>query len=174
MILYNNKNRFGFALIELLVVIAIIGLLSSVVLANIQGIKAKARDAKRQQDLREIHMALELLYNEIGSYIDSTELCFDSSIGGGLTVCNPPSPPANDWAANSNLRTLVNRGYIGVLPIDPINNATYYYYFEPNADDQGNCRNFSWAASCEFTLCVTRLETTGRRWCHDSFGVGSR
>ena len=48
----------------MLVVIAIIGLISSVVLVSMQGARAKARDARRMQDLSQIRTALELYYNE--------------------------------------------------------------------------------------------------------------
>jgi prepilin-type N-terminal cleavage/methylation domain-containing protein len=53
----NDKN--GFTLIELLVVISIISLLSSVVLTSVNGARAKARDARRIADLKEMQKALE-------------------------------------------------------------------------------------------------------------------
>lgn len=59
----------GFTLIELLVVIAIIGLLSSVILANLNAARAGARDARRLEDLHQIRNALELYANDHnGSY----------------------------------------------------------------------------------------------------------
>jgi type II secretory pathway pseudopilin PulG len=50
-------------LIELLVVIAIIGLLSSVVLASLNGARLKGRDARRLADLKQLQVALELYYS---------------------------------------------------------------------------------------------------------------
>ena len=61
-------KKKGFTLIELLVVIAIIGLLSSIVLANINVARLKARDAKRLEDIRSVQTALELYYGANGSY----------------------------------------------------------------------------------------------------------
>jgi len=64
----QKKLKSGFTLIELLVVIAIIGILSSVVLASLNSARAKARDAKRIADFRQIQTALELFYDSYGRY----------------------------------------------------------------------------------------------------------
>jgi prepilin-type N-terminal cleavage/methylation domain-containing protein len=55
-----KKEKKGFTLIELLVVIAIIGLLSSVVLVSLGGARQKARDARRNSDIRQISLAMEM------------------------------------------------------------------------------------------------------------------
>jgi len=57
-----KKNK-GFTLVELLVVIAIIGLLSTLAFVSLNNARAKARDAKRVSDVRQIQSALELFYN---------------------------------------------------------------------------------------------------------------
>lgn len=62
------KSGSGFTLIELLVVIAIIGLLASVVLLSLNGARAKARDAKRVADIRQLASAMELYFNDVYSY----------------------------------------------------------------------------------------------------------
>lgn len=62
------KNSPAFTLIELLVVIAIIGLLSSIVFAAVNNARAKARDARRIADLREVQKALEMYYADHGKY----------------------------------------------------------------------------------------------------------
>ena len=67
----NNRSR-GFTLIELLVVIAIIGLLSSVVLASLNGARTKGRDARRLADIKQMQVALELYYSEHNAYPAST------------------------------------------------------------------------------------------------------
>jgi len=59
----NTKLNRGFTLIELLVVIAIIGILSSVVLASLNSARQKGRDARRVSDMKQLQLALELMYD---------------------------------------------------------------------------------------------------------------
>lgn len=63
-----GKKERGFTLIELLVVIAIIGILAAVVLVSLNSARAKAREARRSADIRQIMTALELFYNDNSRY----------------------------------------------------------------------------------------------------------
>ena len=54
------QGQKGFTLIEILVVISIIGLLSSVILAALGGVRAKGRDAVRQEEVFQITDAISL------------------------------------------------------------------------------------------------------------------
>jgi len=67
-----KKNQKGFTLIELLVVIAIIGILSTLSVLALNSARARARDAKRIADIRQIQTALEMYYNENNIYPTST------------------------------------------------------------------------------------------------------
>jgi prepilin-type N-terminal cleavage/methylation domain-containing protein len=66
----TSRTR-GFTLIELLAVIAIIGLLASAVIAAVGTARAKARDAKRIAEVKEIRNALNM-YNEMRNTYPST------------------------------------------------------------------------------------------------------
>lgn len=72
----------AFTLIELLVVIAIIALLSSIVLTSLNASRAKARDAKRVSDLREVEKALELYANENNGAYPATSGAWRSECAG--------------------------------------------------------------------------------------------
>jgi prepilin-type N-terminal cleavage/methylation domain-containing protein len=54
------KKQQGFTLIELLVVIAIIGLLSTLAVLSFGGVREKARDAQRINDVRQLALVLEM------------------------------------------------------------------------------------------------------------------
>ena len=64
----TKKEHRGFTLIELLVVISIISLLSSVVLASLSSARMKARDTLKVQEAKQLRTALEMYFNDNGSY----------------------------------------------------------------------------------------------------------
>jgi len=100
-------RKRGFTLIELLVVIAIIGMLTSIVLVSMGGARKKARDAKRQADIRQISTAMELCFQ------DSSPAC-----GGSDTAY-----PAVAVDGNNRLTTIGGQNAIGTylspIPQDP-------------------------------------------------------
>jgi len=59
----------GFTLVELLVVIAIISILATLLLLQLGVARAKARDAKRIADVNQVRSALELYFDDNGSYM---------------------------------------------------------------------------------------------------------
>lgn len=120
----NFFNKKGFTLIELLVVIVIIGILSALLMANISGIRERARDTERKTDLRAIKTALSLYYTIERSYPLS-----DSE--NKIVACGEP-PASCSWGE------LWNRGetvYLKILPQDPLESQTYYYYYDSTSPD---------------------------------------
>jgi len=105
-------------------------MLSSVVLASLNSARAKARDARRQADLNQIATALEFFYDKNGHYTGPEVCGHDTSIGGDGSCNSPSYSSGSDWPSNSDLRDLVTGGFMPALPVDPINNSTYYYRYE--------------------------------------------
>ncbi len=88
----KNKKRGGiggFTLIELLVVIAIIGILSSIVLASLNSARKKGRDARRVADIKQIQLALEMYFDDNGSYPTSL-----GALETGGQIASVPTPPS--------------------------------------------------------------------------------
>jgi prepilin-type N-terminal cleavage/methylation domain-containing protein len=61
----------AFTLVELLVVIAIIGLLSTLSVVALNSARAKARDARRLSDIKQLRTALDMYYDSAGTYPNS-------------------------------------------------------------------------------------------------------
>lgn len=101
----------SFTLIELLVVIAVIGMLASIVLVSLSPARAKARDARRKQDIAQIMRALEMYYIDNNSY----------PLSGG--AISPNSGWSNSGDNSWNTLQTYLQNYI-TLPKDPINNTT--------------------------------------------------
>lgn len=113
------KNKRGFTLIELLVVIAIIGILASIVLVSLNSAREKARDVRRVSDVRQIALALEMLYD------DSAPNAYPG---------DADAADCDDWAAM--VTALEGGGYMTSVPSDPGGGSVAYAY-ESDADNQG-------------------------------------
>lgn len=150
----SAKNRPSFTLIELLVVIAIIGILSSMGLVSLNGAREKARDADRISDIRQLATQLMLFkdsYEELPWYCSNSNptdgwvtsahctypfdvqrgcsnyMCNDVSwdtFGGGGTWGSYYSAGENYFIPSLHVSGALTKQ---AIPIDPINNSTYYY-----------------------------------------------
>ncbi len=110
---FRSRNQ-SFTLIELLIVVAIIGILAALIIVSVTTASAKARDVKRQEDLKNVQKALEMYYTSNGSY----PIALDSANGGSdWGNCSGrgshPLSGSNGWVPN------LAPTYIPSLPVDP-------------------------------------------------------
>ena len=156
-----SQNK-GFTLVELLVVIAIVAVLSTVVIITLNPAELlrQTRDSTRISDMATMKSAIALyladvLEPDIGG----------AGAGTTCYVSAPPSTPAmaancggafpatvtmqtqptdattarkvdsNGWIP-VNFTTISAGTPLGSLPIDPVNNATYFYAYAANASLQ--------------------------------------
>jgi prepilin-type N-terminal cleavage/methylation domain-containing protein len=61
-----KTNKSGFTIVELLIVIVVIGILAALVITTFSGIQQKARDTKRQTDIKALHSQLEAFFAQNG------------------------------------------------------------------------------------------------------------
>lgn len=117
--------RKAFTLIELLVVVSLIGILATLVLANMNSARERARDATRKSDLRNIQTALRLYYNDVGRYPAGTST---------FTACGTGAPVACTYGQIWSKDSIV---YMSILPDDPLTTAPTqdYVYTYINDDD---------------------------------------
>jgi type II secretory pathway pseudopilin PulG len=117
----NNKSG-GFSLVELFIVIAIIILLASVSIIALNDQRAKARDAKRISDVRQIRTALEFYQSDEGEYPivtqpitlgqkNTAKLC-SKKVGAFVTDDTPCGQEST---------------YMVTLPRDPLADRQYLY-----------------------------------------------
>jgi len=109
----ENKNKkknltHGFTIIELLVVLAIIAMLSSIVMSLFSTSKAKARDSKREEDMKDIQNGLNLYASNNQTYpiceeevIDGGSDCFSSALISSGFMKGVPTDPLGRGAGSS-------------------------------------------------------------------------
>ncbi len=107
-----TKQRKGFTLIELLVVIAIIGLLSTLAVVALTSARAKARDAKRLSDVKQLQTALELSFADKGGVYPTQATALALGTGTGLVLCS-------DAAAGFQAGACTGSTFMGRVPRDP-------------------------------------------------------
>jgi prepilin-type N-terminal cleavage/methylation domain-containing protein len=124
----------AFTLIELLVVIAIIGLLASIVVTNVNNVRAKARDVKRISEIAAIQKALDSYYIDNGAYPISGNC--GATVPNGMWCNSVQSLSGGHWVRNG---AFINLGsYLSQDPVDPnpaaslvftpIDGGAYYYF----------------------------------------------
>jgi prepilin-type N-terminal cleavage/methylation domain-containing protein len=143
----NNTTQKGFTLIELLVVIAIVAVLSVVVILTLNPAELlrQARDSTRIADMGTYKSAISLYLTDVSSpSIASSAIprCYVHA-SSSITICSRFAAAASGTIATTTSVFVNGSGWVpidftaissgaplSVLPIDPVNNSTYYYAYK--------------------------------------------
>jgi len=92
----KKNKKLGFTLVELLIVISIMGILTVVGAASFKTVQLKSRDVRRKNDLSSISKALNMYYNDVGTFphgipdinrmINSVGVGFSAAVNGSVTT----------------------------------------------------------------------------------------
>jgi len=110
----------GFTLVEILIVLAVIAVVGTLFILGVNPLEQlrKSNDAARKSDLSQLQKALELYYQDNGSYPPSSG-DFKISIGSATLPWGSPWLP-----------------YMKALPKDPTATRTYQYYSPVSSNGQ--------------------------------------
>ena len=145
----SQMSKRGFTLVELLVVISIIGILATLVMANLNSARSRARDAQRKSDVRSIATALRLYFNDKGYYPSSNS-------SGEILGCGSAGTSVCDWGSEWSVGTTV---YMPTLSKDPLTGQTYAYELGTSSD------MFTLSACLENKSDTSGIATTNTSWC---------
>ncbi len=139
----QHPQTKGFTLIELLVVIAIIAVLAVVVVLTLNPAELlkQARDSNRISDLNTLKSAISLYVADGGSSLATGySSCYVSTSTSPGANCNSVFSTNYVTATTTGSQVVNGSGWIPVnfsaitsgapisnLPVDPVNNATYWY-----------------------------------------------
>jgi type II secretory pathway pseudopilin PulG len=112
----------GVGIIEVLFIVAIIIILAGISVLALNGQRAKARDAKRASDVRQIQTALEFYYSDESEY-PIIERPIILGAGNAVKLCSKNEGGFVDFEAVCNQASL----YMAFIPKDPSLNKNYTY-----------------------------------------------
>jgi len=134
----NRPAQKAFTLIELLVVISIIGILATLVAANLNSARSRARDAERKSDIKNIETALRIYYNDKGSYPANDGTYHMKACDPGTNSCG--------WGGEWNIATII---YMQTLPEDPLSPTQDYRYTMGSVGDPSDTDSYILQACLE-------------------------
>lgn len=122
-------SKKGFTLIELIIAMAILAIVTGSLLGSFTKSQARARDAQRKSDLKQIQNALEAYANDHnGTYPKG-----DSN--GNILGCPADTETACDWGDDDGFRMSGGAVYMTRMVKDP-RNTKYYYVSSDNTSYQ--------------------------------------
>jgi type IV pilus assembly protein PilA len=175
--LHKLRNQKGFTIVELLIVIVVIGILAALVLNAFSGVQAKARDTKRQTDIRAIASQLEAGYN--GSPSGYPAGSYPSNSSGGVTALTDtftttnwpgfdinalraPNQAANSIYTNATAPTVAGTGSSETVTAPTINATTNNnsYFYVPLTAAYAVCTGAIATTTCPHFLLAYWNEST--------------
>ena len=84
----RSSQQAGFSLVELLVVIFIIGVLASLLVTNLAGVRNRAEDSQAKANLIELKKALRIYYNDYQNYPGDSSGSIAGCGAAGTSVCS--------------------------------------------------------------------------------------
>jgi prepilin-type N-terminal cleavage/methylation domain-containing protein len=106
-------RKRGFTLIEVMIAVAIIGILTAIASVSYSGVRQRARDSQRINDLNQIKVVLTSYYQA------QTPQVFVTSAA-KLTING----------SSDALTTALEPNYIREMPVDPVNSGNHVYKYQ--------------------------------------------
>lgn len=116
------QNKKGFTLVELLVTIGIIGILATVTVVSVGSARAKARDAKRLSDVKQVQSALELYSSDTGGFYPAGADATIGDVDGYNIICE------DGFVLVANVGNCSST-YLNPVPKDPSNTGNLKYLY---------------------------------------------
>lgn len=128
----NRNSKAGFTLIELLLIVVMIGILATIAVAALGESRRKARDLKRNNDIRTLHHNLEIYGNEKDGY-PRADTPIELGVGNAKVLCD------SGFAAQCEAGEKVFQSVIGAAPDLPDGDCTAeqnrYTYVAPEGGE---------------------------------------
>jgi prepilin-type N-terminal cleavage/methylation domain-containing protein len=142
-----KKQNKGFTIVELLIVIVVIGILALLVITTYAGIQAKARNAKRQTDLKSLQTKLEAFYNDNGYYPNLADMQSDTWLAANMKGfdLNSLVDPSNTSQSNDPVATPAAKVYAYAVTDASGNSCA-------GAGNDVNCAKYTLTATFEGTV----------------------